>query len=369
MTPKDRDNAFEPLLRMRWQSGPAQRGADCADAAILAAFVERKLTIAERSRWEAHFADCAYCTAVLGAAARAGRELPQTSPARWWMIPVAGSIVAAATAALFLHLQSLNRLPPTRAVLAESRRTDEPASVDQKRVAKMQPGAVGVQPLAPQMLTMNEPIMREANAQPAAPGLAGALNDEQKTRGVEARAKTDRRASSFSERAIANGASALEGGVAKKDLYSATTSVAGASDENRLANSATLFSAERDKAASGIANPTIEVRSLDGTTEWRIGSRGSIAHREQTSSWAAQSSGVESDLIAGSAPSSEVCWVVGRGGVILRTTDGEHWEKLASPIKGDFAAVVAQSAISAIVTASDGRRFATVDGGAIWLPR
>jgi hypothetical protein len=60
--------------------------------------------------------------------------------------------------------------------------------------------------------------------------------------------------------------------------------------------------------------------------------------------------------------------VVGRGGVILRTTDGEHWEKLASPTTGDFAAVVAQSATSAIVTASDGRRFATIDGVS-WHPQ
>ena len=45
MTSKERDNAFEPLVRMGLQSGPVQRGAECADAAIVAAFVERELSV------------------------------------------------------------------------------------------------------------------------------------------------------------------------------------------------------------------------------------------------------------------------------------------------------------------------------------
>ena len=364
MTSKERDNAFEPLVRMGLQSGPVQRGAECADAAIVAAFVERELSAAERSRWEAHFAGCAYCTAVLGAAARAGQELPQpeTSRARWWAIPLTGTIAAAALAALFLHLHSLTQTTPSPAIVAESARTDELASVD-KRAANLQENAPATLPSAPQMLALNEPVAREAPA--AAPGNVEARDAQQKnSTSAGPRAKADQQAAAISERAIGDATSALERPVAKKELYGTAIGGAGTASENSPVNLPARSSATLDQATASVVSP-IEIRSADGSGVWQIGRGGSISRRVATS-WEAESSGVASDLIAGSAASSDICWVVGRGGVILRTTDGEHWEKLAPPTTSDFAGVVAQSATSAIVTASDGRRFATIDGGVSW---
>src|SRR5260370_37670266 len=120
MTPKERDNAFEPLVRMGLQSGPVQHGGACADAAIIAAFVERKLTTSERSHWEAHFAGCGYCTAALSATVCAARELPPAykSRLRWWTIPLTGTIAAAALAALVIHLRALNQSTPSKAIVA-----------------------------------------------------------------------------------------------------------------------------------------------------------------------------------------------------------------------------------------------------------
>jgi len=108
--------------------------------------------------------------------------------------------------------------------------------------------------------------------------------------------------------------------------------------------------------------------SADHRVKWAVGANGAIARFTLVSSWTLQSSGVANDLLAGSAPSTNVCWVVGRDGVILRTTDGEHWGKLQSPVKVDFAAVAAESATAAIVTARDGHRFTTNDGGGSWHP-
>jgi len=366
MTSKERDNAFEPLARMGLQSGPVQRGAECADAAIVAAFVERKLSAAERSRWETHFAGCAYCTAVLGAAARAGQELPQpeTSRARWWAIPLTGTIAAAALAALFLHLHSLTQTTPSPAIVAESARTDELASVD-KRAANLQENAPATLPSAPEMLALNEPVAREAP--PAAPGNVEARDAQQKSStSAGPHAKADQQAT-ISKRAIGDATSALERPVAKKELYGTAIGGAGTAGENSLANAPAPSSQTLEKATGSVVSP-IEIRSADGSGVWQIGRGGSISRRVATS-WEAESSGVASDLIAGSAASSDICWVVGRGGVILRTTDGEHWEKLAPPTTSDFAGVVAQSATSAIVTASDGRRFATIDGGVSWHPQ
>ncbi len=82
-----------------------------------------------------------------------------------------------------------------------------------------------------------------------------------------------------------------------------------------------------------------------------------------------QHSGVTTDLIAGAAPSATVCWIVGRSGTIIRTTDGEHWALIPAPTSDNLVAVTAGSATDAVVTAADGKSFATSDGGASWHAR
>jgi photosystem II stability/assembly factor-like uncharacterized protein len=58
--------------------------------------------------------------------------------------------------------------------------------------------------------------------------------------------------------------------------------------------------------------------------------------------------------------------VVGRSGTVLLTTDGRQWRRIVFPIATDLAAVQAVDARAATVTAADGRRFRTVDGGVTW---
>jgi photosystem II stability/assembly factor-like uncharacterized protein len=75
---------------------------------------------------------------------------------------------------------------------------------------------------------------------------------------------------------------------------------------------------------------------------------------------------VQSDLLAGSAPTNTVCWVVGRHGTILLTTDGTQWRQIKSPITADLVKVLAMSAVVADIVAADGSRISTFDGGKYW---
>ena len=82
----------------------------------------------------------------------------------------------------------------------------------------------------------------------------------------------------------------------------------------------------------------------------------------------------QEDWLAGAAVSDTVCWLVGRNGAIARTADGERWERVAPPSQAvgtdgkltDWTAVKARDGLSATITASDGRRFATTDAGKTW---
>jgi len=110
--------------------------------------------------------------------------------------------------------------------------------------------------------------------------------------------------------------------------------------------------------------------SPDGSVSWRLGAAGRIERStDQGRNWQAQSSGATADLVAGTAASSAVAWVAGRAGVILRTTDGVQWQRVAPPqgtATTDWVGVEARDALNATVTADDGRRFSTTDGGRTW---
>ena len=83
--------------------------------------------------------------------------------------------------------------------------------------------------------------------------------------------------------------------------------------------------------------------------------------------WQTQTTGVNAVLMAGVAPSSNVCWLVGWRGVVLKTTDGgQTWTRVAFPEEIDLLAVVADDDKVATVTAAGGRQLHTTDGGRTW---
>ena len=73
-------------------------------------------------------------------------------------------------------------------------------------------------------------------------------------------------------------------------------------------------------------------------------------------------------ITAGVAPSPTVCWLIGRGGVILLATDGVRFTRVRFPETSDLTSIRAADARTATVTTSDGRTFATADGGTTWTP-
>jgi hypothetical protein len=117
------------------------------------------------------------------------------------------------------------------------------------------------------------------------------------------------------------------------------------------------------------------LKAPSGSILWRAGIGGLIEHSTDTGkTWATQISPSQEDWLAGAAVSETVCWLVGRNGAIARTTDGEHWLSVAPPAQAagadaklpDWAGLTANDGQSATITASDGRHFATRDGGKSW---
>jgi hypothetical protein len=124
-----------------------------------------------------------------------------------------------------------------------------------------------------------------------------------------------------------------------------------------------------EKAKMRLANSLGEVTiaTLGGLVSWRVGQAGIIDFSSDAGkTWALQSSGVTTDLLAGSAPTDKVCWIVGSSGTILRTTNaGQHWQKLPPPVLEDILAVIAVDARRATISLTNGS-YQTTDGGATW---
>jgi hypothetical protein len=102
---------------------------------------------------------------------------------------------------------------------------------------------------------------------------------------------------------------------------------------------------------------------------WRFAGSGFVERStDGGATWQGEEPSAGGQLVAGAAPSANVCWIVGRDGLILLTKDAKNWKKIPPPVEADFVAVSAESAPSATVTTADGRKFATKDGGKEWKP-
>jgi hypothetical protein len=118
------------------------------------------------------------------------------------------------------------------------------------------------------------------------------------------------------------------------------------------------------------------LKAPSGLVLWRAGKGGAIERSTDAGkSWISQASPSQEDWLAGTAVSDTVCWLVGRNGAIARTTDGTRWERVAPPPQAvttvgakfqDLISVAVSDAQSATITAGDGHRFATHDGGKTW---
>jgi hypothetical protein len=128
-------------------------------------------------------------------------------------------------------------------------------------------------------------------------------------------------------------------------------------------------------ALKAAAPASVQATAPFGSTVWRFGKGGRIERSaDGGETWIPQTSPILEDWLAGVAVSDTVCWAAGSNGSIARTTDGERWDRVVPPAMAagadaklpDWTGITARDAQSATITASDGRRFATVDGGKSW---
>jgi len=346
----------------------------CPDAGLLAAYVDGGVSAQERTELEAHIVQCGRCQetlAVLGRELAEPEEEAATIGVRWftwvtrprlrWLIPVTA---VATIAVLFVATRPLiapgdSSTPGTAAQFAQAHPPQEalasqpPASAEAKdESAKRDASATSPAKPSGDSALKKEPAKREANQASSAKQVADAASVPSPV----GQAVVDKKAAAEAAAGFADRV-ATDEKRARAVAEPAAAPVAVAQEE--LRNELRSFEA---------APHTVEAPG--GSVRWRFASGGQIwRSADAGSTWHSQPSGVSADLFAGAAPSPATCWAVGAAGTVLLTRDGERWERRPFPLPVDLVSVEARNARNAIVTARDGRQFATLDGGATWIPR
>jgi hypothetical protein len=134
---------------------------------------------------------------------------------------------------------------------------------------------------------------------------------------------------------------------------------------NQAMEAATLARMQQAQISSNLMN--LQIPTPDPKVFWMIAGPGAIERSENGGAgWKTEYLETRALIVAGSAPTVKICWLVGANGTILRTTNGTHWKTTPPPAETDFVHVEATDALSATVTAIDGRKFSTSDGGKSW---
>ncbi|MGA3294606.1 MAG: hypothetical protein ABSE45_11565 [Candidatus Acidiferrales bacterium] len=425
MASQERDDAMAGLLK-RTLAGDVGTGNDCPAPDILAAYFERSLDSDETARYELHFSQCPHCRDQLAALVRASEipatpgEKPRAVPVAWlwdwrWLAPVAAVLVLAAVwatrrPALTRIAEQPTQLPlaatpqpppqtmpqpmqqPARAPSPELTAPASSASPPAKPAAgnaanaqlkkaetsspeethALEPPAESVQnlPLSSRNFNQVDTLVKPA----AGPG----RTSESVT--VESAAPTvavpSARAMVRSAPPVSSGVAGGVGGGVLGGVGVASGS-AGAVPKTAQAKQVELPAANQyGVQAQSVAAQTAEqvaveplIRTPDPKILWRIAEDGFVERSEDAgATWHGQLPNSNARLVAGSAPGPAICWFVGDDGAILLTVDAAHWQTIRPPVRADLAAVTALDASSAIVTAADGRKFATANRGKTWTP-
>jgi len=323
----DRDQSIERLLRQSFRTPEADVTDSCLDAETLAAWMDGSLFGPALEVAQSHVADCSRCRAVVGAVARAEAAVPATAPVsrRWstWLVPLTA---AAAAVTLWVVVPRDAGVAPTITQPAEqgtNARAEERESVP--------PAAIQAPPTAQEQ---RADAAKDSAAQPESDSL-------QKQKSDLGAASTPSR----SEEQLQAGAPPAP--AAAREAF-------GAGSANTLARSSVV---------------EIQIPSPDAAVRWRI--VGPVVQRSTDGGvrWAPVSTGTSGELLAGAAPSANVCWLVGRGGVVVVSIDGRQFERVKFPEATDLSSVTATDERSAAVSTSDGRIFTTTDAGLTWERR
>jgi len=302
-----KDEVMDPLLRRAARASGDVRPDACLDADTLAAWLDGSLPNNERVLAEAHAADCDRCLAVLAAIAKTTPAGSETPQPSWLSLRWLLPLGAAAAAIVAVVLVQDPRGPAPQPPSA-------PSVVD------------ALSAPAPAAAPEREPA--------AQVGAAAAAKEAPTQKEKSSAAPSARRSAPADASATAN---------------------------PQLADEAV------EKRAAG--NPLPEIVSPDASVRWRLAGPSLERSTNAGRTWVGQATGTEAPLLAGAAPSSNVCWIVGRRGTVLLTTDaGGTWRRVEFPdLQADLVSVTARDARSATVTSADGRTYRTEDGGLTWL--
>jgi len=331
----------------------------CLEAETLAAWHEGTLSAAEVAAVDSHLADCDRCQALLAAFVRTDvAEAVPATPAveslwrRWrlsWLVPVA---TAATVAAVWVALPDRDSI--TRPTTSES---DLPATAERQ--------------------LLPEPPAAQADADQAEAGSQAAANDLQAKAETLEEARTPAAAPPAAPEASAGvlPASPAEPGDA---AFAAETTLQELNREApaapparpRLADQAGARAAAAEAATP--ARPRAETSSVEvvspdaAAPRWRIAAGRVERSTTGGSSWQPVTGVPAGAVVAGSAPAASICWLIGAEGAVYLTTDGATFARLPFPEDADLTGVTALDALTATVTAADGRTWRTTDAGQTW---
>ncbi len=396
-TDRRRDAGMDKLLRRALDNEAAAPGEDCPAPADVAGFLEGRLSGADRARLEQHFSTCGACQETL-AAIGAMPTAPGTetvapratwlSPARLrWLVP------ATAAAVILIAYVASNQLPKRAVREARSTQVAEAARAPQmamrstpslkamgtgdtkaEAAAPAKTAVVAQQAARPQELAKALPAKPDAQAAGQPPRGAGGGEAPLAERAqVEPReeARTGKpgmllRAATAGKSVVADRAAPAPAGPAPGPAPAVALPPPPVVTEQRAAPVARSFAL----AISPAAEPgTVVVEAPDRRSLWRFVPGSGIWHSADAgASWQQQAPLPAGRLVAGAAPDAVTCWAIGRDGLVMLTIDGATWQTRTAPVRADLTGVEARDGRAATVTAADGRRFVTTDGGASWTP-
>jgi len=368
--PSDRDRSVERLLGAARQSSltrAAERTADCADADVIAAWVDGSLSASEARALETHLAGCAYCQAVLATLGQMTRA--DAPPTPWWrrwfmLVPIAAAV--AATVLVVLKTTAPSPIapasPPAVAqVVGPSQpqlQTREvalpPASAPTGQEQPRPPAARVVEEQKAQAVAVPEP--KPVAPPPAAVTAPPPPAAPPPITPVPVAAAPS---AAVSELSLAGGVLA---DFTSPDSLSSSTADATAS--NRGGGGGGGRGGGRVAGGAGALRSSTVVES---PMRWQILTTGAVRRSpDRGASWQPVAIDVAVTVATGAAPSRLVCWLAGRRGVVLLSIDGQTFTRVDLPEPLDIASVRAQNALSATVVTVTGREFSTADGGHSW---
>lgn len=353
MNAPDRDRALDQLLRRPGIHAKPGHGDDCLDVETLAAWVDGGLDRSAAASAVLHMSTCARCQALVATMVRAeSAELTEgasgaAAPEPWWRVnlrwlaPLAAGATAVVLWTVVPDQQGPVSIAERQAPAAAPSLPD--ASIEQRAEV---PKAEGFAAQPPQ-----------AAPQRGRQGTSEAKRSEQAKAGEPPSPPTENIVVTGQPPVADTSAAPVAQAKPAAPPPAAASAPAAppAPDAGRRAD-APLFS----------ARVFLDVPTPDAAIRWRVSTSAIERTTDGGSTWTASAIAPPTVVLAGSAPSTEVCWLAGRNGAVLLTTDARTWRRMSAPSTADIVAVRAIDDLSAVVRTADGQAFRTEDGGSTW---